>query len=315
MLRRALLCSPALLLVRPAQAQQRLSVVASFSILADMTRQIGGDRIALRTIAGPDVDAHGFQPKPSDAAMLANAAVVIRNGLGFEGWLDRMIRSSGFKGALVTTADGITPRMMDAHAHHGHDHGGAGRRQNHSVGPRRVPDPHAWQDLGLAPQYLRNITAGLIAADPGNEALYRRNAEAYAARLAALDQWVRAEIAKVAEARRKIITSHDAFGYFGEAYGVRFLAPQGVSTEAEPSAAEVGRLIRQIKAENISALFMENMSNPATLQRIAKEAGVRVRGRLYADALSVGSGPAPTYEAMFRHNVSLMVPAMRGDAA
>ena len=315
MLRRTVLFAPALLLARPARAQQRPSVVASFSILADMTRQIGGERIALRSIAGPDQDAHGFQPKPSDAAALTNAALVIRNGLGFEGWLDRMIRSSGFKGALVTATDGITPRMMQAHHHHGHDHGGAGRRHNHSVGPRQVPDPHAWQDLGLAQHYIRNITAGLIAADSGGEALYRRNAAAYAARLTALDQWVRAEIAKVPEARRKIVTSHDAFGYFGEAYGVRFFAPQGVSTEAEPSAAEVGRLIRQIKAENITALFMENMSNPATLQRIAQEAGVRVRGRLYADALSVESGPAPTYEAMFRHNVSLMVPAMRGDAA
>ena len=312
MLRRALLCSPALLLVRPAQAQQRLSVVASFSILADMTRQIGGDRITLRAIAGPDQDAHGFQPKPSDAAALTNAAVVIRNGLGFEGWLDRMIRSSGFKARLVTTTEGITPRIMEAH---GHDHGGAGRRHNHSVGPRQVPDPHAWQDLGLGQHYIRNITGGLVAADPGGEALYRRNAEAFTARLAALDQWVRAEISKVPAARRKIVTSHDAFGYFGDAYGVRFLAPQGVSTEAEPSAAEVGRLIRQIKAESITALFMENMSNPATLQRIAQETGLRVRGRLYADALSAETGPAPTYEAMFRHNLSLMVPAMRGDAA
>jgi zinc/manganese transport system substrate-binding protein len=312
MLRRALLCSPASLLVRPALAQQRLSVVASFSILADMTRQIGGDRLALRTIAGADVDAHGFQPKPSDAAALNNAALVIRNGLGFEGWLDRMIRSSGFKGRMVTTTEGITPRMMEAH---GHDHGGAGRRQNHSVGPRQVPDPHAWQDLGLVQHYIRNIAAGLMAADPVGEALYRRNAEAYTARLAALDQWVRAEIAKVPAARRKIVTSHDSFGYFGDAYGVRFLAPQGVSTEAEPSAAEVGRLIRQIRAENITALFLENMSNPATLQRIAQETGLRVRGRLYADALSTETGPAPTYEAMFRHNLSLMVPAMRGEAA
>ena len=309
MLRRALLCSPALLLVRPALGQQRLSVVASFSILADMTRQVGGDRIALRAIAGADVDAHGFQPKPSDAAALTNAAIVIRNGLGFEGWLDRMIRSSGFKGRMVTTTEGIAPRMMEAH---GHDHGGTGRRQNHSVGPRQVPDPHAWQDLGLAQHYIRNIAAGLMAADPVGEALYRRNAEAYAARLAALDQWVRAEIAKVPAARRKIVTSHDSFAYFGDAYGVRFLAPQGVSTEAEPSAAEVGRLIRQIRAENITALFLENMSNPATLQRIAQETGLRVRGRLYADALSTETGPAPTYEAMFRHNLSLMVPAMLG---
>ena len=313
MLRRALLCSPALLLAKPIRAQERLAVVASFSVLGDMAKQIGGDRITLRNIAGPDQDAHGFQPKPSDAAALANAALIIRNGLGFEGWLDRMIRSSGFKGRLVTTTEGITPRMMEAHGHHGHDHGGAGRRHNHSVGPRQVPDPHGWQDLGLGQHYVRNITAGLIAADPAGEVLYRRNAEAYAARLAALDQWVRAEIAKVPAARRKIVTSHDAFGYFGDAYGVRFLAPQGVSTEAEPSAAEVGRLIRLIRAENISALFMENMTNPATLQRIAQETGVRVRGRLYADALSSDTGPAPSYEAMFRHNLSLIVPAMRGD--
>ena len=313
MLRRALLCSPALLLAKPIRAQERLAVVASFSVLGDMAKQIGGDRITLRNIAGPDQDAHGFQPKPSDAAALANAALVIRNGLGFEGWLDRMIRSSGFKGRLVTTTEGITPRMMEAHGHHGHDHGGAGRRHNHSVGPRQVPDPHGWQDLGLGQHYVRNITAGLIAADPAGEVLYRRNAEAYAARLAALDQWVRAEIAQVPAARRKLVTSHDAFGYFGSAYGVRFLAPQGVSTEAEPSAAEVGRLIRLIRAENISALFMENMTNPATLQRIAQETGVRVRGRLYADALSSDTGPAPSYEAMFRHNLALIVPAMRGD--
>ncbi|MBM3589237.1 MAG: metal ABC transporter substrate-binding protein [Alphaproteobacteria bacterium] len=316
MLRRTVLSAPLILLARRAPAQQPPSVIASFSILADMTRQVGGDRITLRAIVGPDQDAHGFQPKPSDAAALTNAALVIRNGLGFEGWLDRMIRSSGYKGALVTATDGIVPRMMEAHHHHhGHDHGGAGRRHNHSVGPRRVPDPHAWQDLGLAQRYLHNITAGLIAADPGNEAHYRRNAEAYAARLMALDQWVRAEVAKVPAARRKIVTSHDAFGYFGEAYGIRFLAPQGVSTEAEPSAAEVGRLIRQIKAENITALFMENMSNPATLQRIAQETGLRVRGRLFADALSSEAGPAPTYEAMFRHNIALMVLTMREDTA
>lgn len=315
MQRRPFLALPALLLARPAPAQARLSVVASFSILADMARQIGGEHISLRAIAGPDVDAHGFQPRPSDAAALAGADVVIRNGLGFEGWLDRMIRSSGFRGRLVTTTEGLTPRMMQAHAHQGHDHGGAGRRQGHSIGPRQIADPHAWQDLRHAPLYLSNIADGLCAADPAHAAAYRANMAAYAGRLAHLDQWVRSEIARVAPERRKIITSHDAFGYFSAAYGVRFIAPQGISTEAEPSAAEVGRLIRQIKAENISALFMENMTNPAILQRIAREVGISIRGRLYADALSSETGPAPNYEAMFRHNIGLMVPAMRGDAA
>jgi zinc/manganese transport system substrate-binding protein len=310
------LALPALLLARPAAAQAPgpLAVVASFSILGDMTARIGGDRIALRVIAGPDVDAHGFQPRPSDVAALRNARVVIRNGLGFDGWMDRLVRSAGFRGPVVTATEGITPRAMAAHSH-AHDHGGAGRRHSHSVGPRTVPDPHAWQDLRLGQGYVRTIAAALVAADPAGEATYRTNADAFAARLATLDGWVRSQVASVPEARRKVVTSHDAFGYLGAAYGIEFLAPQGVSTESEPSAAEVARLIRQIRDQRITAVFMENMANPATLRRVAAEAGVAVGGRLYADALSGPTGPAPDYEAMFRHNLGLLVPAMRGGAA
>ena len=316
--RRTLLALPALLLAGRAAAQAPMPVVASFSILGDMTARIGGDRIALRVIAGPDVDSHGFQPRPSDVAALRDARVIIRNGLGFDGWMDRLVRSAGFRGPVVTATEGITPRSMAAHSHghsHGHAHGGAERRQSHSVGPRMVPDPHAWQDARLGQVYLRNIAAALAAADPAGEALYRRNAEAFSARLGTLDGWVRAQIEAVPQARRKVVTSHDAFGYFGAAYGIEFLAPQGVSTEGEPSAADVARLIRQIREQRISAVFMENMANPATLRRVATEAGVTVGGRLYADALSGPNGPAPDYEAMFRHNVGLLVPAMRGGAA
>lgn len=298
------------------RADGPLRVVASFSILGDMTRQIAGDRVALRTVAGPNVDAHTFQPRPSDAEALRGAALVVRNGLGFDSWFDRMLRSANWRGTTVTATEGITPLRMAAHAHghgHGHSHGGAGQQQGGQ--PRTVPDPHAWQDLRLGIRYVRTIGAALAAADAANAAAYAEAVEAYAARLAALDDWVRAEIATVPEARRKVVTSHDAFGYFGAAYGIRFLAPQGVSTEPEPSAAEVGRLIRQIRNEGITAVFMENMGNPATLQRLAQEAGVRVRGRLYADALSAPDGSAATYEAMFRHNVGLLVPAMRGEAA
>lgn len=314
MQRRALIALPTLLLARPARAQARIPVVASFTILGDMAATIGGNRIDLRTIAGADADAHGFQPRPSDAAALRGARLVIRNGLGFDGWIDRMLRAANHRGTVVTTTDGITPRMMEAHGHaHAHD-SGAGRRQQHSVGPRRVPDPHAWQDLGHGQAYVRSIAAALAAADPDGAAAYRANAEAYLARLATLDAWVRAQVAAVPEQRRRVVTSHDAFGYFGDAYGIAFLSPQGVSTEAEPTAAQVARLIRQIRAETITAVFMENMANPATLRRVAAEAGVTVGGRLYADALSAADGPAPTYEAMFRHNVGLLVPAMRGGA-
>ena len=294
------------------RADGPLRVVASFSILGDMTRQIAGDRVALRTVAGPNVDAHTFQPRPSDAEALRGAGLTVRNGLGFDSWFDRMLRSANWRGAAVTATEGITPLRMAAHSH-GHSHGGAGQPQGGQ--PRTVPDPHAWQDLRLGIRYVRTIGAALAAADAANAAAYAEAVEAYAARLTALDAWVRAEIATVPEARRKVVTSHDAFGYFGAAYGIRFLAPQGVSTEAEPSAAEVGRLIRQIRNEGITAVFMENMGNPATLQRLAQEAGVRVRGRLYADALSAPDGSAATYEAMFRHNVGLLVPAMRGEAA
>lgn len=309
------LAAPATL-TRHAGAQTAPRVIASFSILGDMVRQVGGDRIQLHTIAGPNVDAHSFQPRPSDLEALRGAALVVRNGLGFDSWLDRMLRSGNWRGPVATTTDGIEPRSMPAHGHgHGHGHGGAERRQQHSVGPRRVPDPHAWQDLRHGIRYVRNIAAALAAADPANAAAHNAAAEAYVARLTELDAWVRAQIATVPEARRKVVTSHDAFSYFGAAYGVTFLAPQGISTEAEPSAADVGRLIRQIRAESITAVFLENMGNPATLERLAREAGVRVRGRLYADALSPPDGPAPSYEAMFRHNVGLLVPAMRGDAA
>jgi zinc/manganese transport system substrate-binding protein len=317
MRRRSLILLPALVLPSVARAQARIPVVASFSILGDMVAKVGGDRVALRTIAGPDADAHGFQPRPSDAAALRDATLVLRNGLGFDGWMDRLVRSAGYRGPVATATDGITPRMMEAHHHghgHGHNHGNAGQRQQQR-GPRTVPDPHAWQDLRHGQHYVRAIAAALVAVDAAGEATYRRNAEAYLARLAALDAWVRAEIDRVPEARRRVVTGHDAFGYFGAAYGIAFLSPQGVSTEAEPSAAQVARLIRQMKAENITAVFMENMANPATLRRVAAEAGVTVGGRLFADALSPPGGPAPDYEAMFRHNVGLLVPAMRGGAA
>ena len=324
MRRRSLLALPALLLPTLARAQaprpqtpapQTPAVVASFSILGDMVRELAGDRVRLRTIAGANADAHSFQPRPSDAEALRGAAQVVRNGLGFDGWFERMLRAGNFRGPQVVATEGITPRQMPAHAHNHAHGGGAERRQNHSVGPRMVPDPHAWQDLRLGVTYVRNIARGLAGADAPNAAAYEAAAGAYITRLEALDAWVRAEIGAVPEARRKVVTSHDAFGYFGAAYGITFLAPQGVSTEAEPSAAEVARLIRLIREQNISAVFMENMGNPATLQRLAREAGVTVRGRLYADALSEPTGPAPSYEAMFRHNVGLLVTAMRGNPA
>lgn len=294
-----------------ASAQTPLTVVASFSILGDLVRQLGGDRIATRVIAGPDTDAHDFQPRPSDAEAMRGAGLLVHNGLGFDAWFDRLARTAGPNIRRVTATDGIEPLGMEGHAH---NHGSTDRRRGHAVPPRRVADPHAWQDVRLVQRYVANIAAGLAAAAPGDAARFQANLAAYAARLEALDAWVRAEIATVPEARRVAITAHDAFGYFSAAYGVRFLAPQGLSSAAEPTPGDVGRLIRQIRAERITAVFVESAANPAILSQIAQEAGVRIRGRLFADALSPPDGPAATYEAMMRHNVGLLVPAMRGDA-
>jgi zinc/manganese transport system substrate-binding protein len=286
-------------------------VIASFTILGDMVRQVAGDRAAVRVIAGPDADAHAFQPRPSDAEAMRGAALLVRNGLGFDAWFDRLARAAAPGAPMATTTEGIAPRTMEGHAH---SHGPTERRTQHSVPPRRIADPHAWQDLRLGQTYVRAIAEGLAGADPAGADSYRRNAQAYAARLASLDAWVRQQVGTVPPERRKVVTSHDAFGYFGAAYGIEFLAPQGLSTASEPSAAEVARLIRQIRAERITAVFVETLTNPATLERLAQEARVRIRGRLFADVLSAPDGPAPSYEAMFRHNVGLLVPAMRGDA-
>jgi len=307
MRRRSLLALPALILPAQLSAQEPPSIVASFSILGDMVRDLAGDRVRLRIIAGANADAHTFQPRPSDAASLTGARLVVRNGLGFDGWFERMLRATSYRGPQAVATTGITPRQMPAH-NHGHSHGQGGGTNQAAARPRQVPDPHAWQDLRHGQAYVRTIAGALSGIGVAVEA------EATLARLAALDAWVRVEIGRVPEARRKVVTSHDAFGYFGAAYGVTFLAPTGVSTEAEPSAQQVARLIRMIREQGITALFMENMGNPATLERLAREAGVRVQGRLYADALSEAGGPAPTYEAMFRHNVTLMVRAMMGEA-
>jgi len=278
------------LLCAPALAQQRPVLVASFSILGDILREVAPEGAEVRVIAGANVDAHNFQPRPSHATVMQNAALAARNGLGFDTWFDRMARSASFRGVMVTASEGISTRQPPPGG--GHNHTG--------------PDPHAWQDVALARHYAERIGAGLAGIG-----LAPRLA-GYVERLAALDAWIRARIALVPPARRLVLTSHDSFGYFGAAYGVRFLAPQGVSTSAEPSAQAMAGLIRQVRTQSITAVFMENMTNPGNLQRLAQEAGVRVRGRLYADALSPPDGPASSYEAMMRHNVGLMVPAMLG---
>jgi zinc/manganese transport system substrate-binding protein len=290
----AVLIAPLLLVpVAARAADAKLKVVASFSILGDIVKNIGGDRVAVTTLVGPDGDAHVFEPTPADARAVAAADVVVVNGLGLEGWMQRLIQASDYKGPVVTASAGVTSRTMDEDG-------------------ATVTDPHAWQDLSNGRLYVANVAAGLAAADPQGAAVYRAAAAAYTAAIAAKDEWVRAELKDVPAGQRRIITSHDAFGYFGAAYGVRFLAPVGVSTEAEPSAAGIARLIRQMRSEGIKVVFFENMTSPKLVETLAGESGARVGGTLFSDALSPPGGPADSYLKMFDNNVPQLKAAMLG---
>lgn len=309
MLLRCIMAAAALFLAPVAQAQ--VKAVASFSILGDIVRNVGGERVAVTTLVGPDGDAHVFQPTPSDARALAEAQIVFLNGLGFEGWMERLAQSAGYKGDVVVASQGVEPQTMveddDHQGHtHGHSHGAKGKK-----GPPL--DPHAWQDPRNVARYVETIATALVKADPSGESTYRANAEAFKKQLADLDAWVKGELAQVPKARRKVITSHDAFGYFASAYGVAFLAPVGISTDAEPSAKQVAALIRQIRREKTTALFVENITNPKLIEQIGKESGVKPGGRLYSDALSKPGAGGDTYLAMIRQNVTLLKAAMLGD--
>jgi zinc/manganese transport system substrate-binding protein len=270
----------------------RLAVVTSFSILGDMVQTIGGDRIALTTLVQPGTDAHVYAPTPSDARQVAAARLVIANGLNFDGWIRRLGRASASKATFVDAATGI-----------------AGQKQNDAHGHGGV-DPHAWQSVANAKIYAGNIRDALVAADPAGKRVYEANAARYLAELDALDAEIRASVARIPADRRKIITSHDSFGYFAEAYGIAFIAPRGLSTESEASAKDVARLIQQIRREKITAVFVESVSDPRLIQQIARESGAKVGGSLFSDALSKPDGAAPTYIHMMRHNIRTISEAL-----
>jgi zinc/manganese transport system substrate-binding protein len=297
----AALATLAVATTSPSWAADKLKVVTTFTILGDMVRNVSGEHIALTTLVGPDGDAHVYEPTPADARALAQADLVIVNGLGFEGWIDRLVKASGYKGPLVVASDGIS--ALKAEKDHGHGQTSA-HSENDKDDHHGEFDPHAWQDLANGRLYVANIARALAAADPAHADDYRRRAEAYDGELVALDRDIRSGLDAVPADRRKVITSHDAFQYFGRAYGIDFHAPFGLSTESEPSAGEVAALIRQMRNEGIRALFVENITDPRLVQQLAREADAVIGGTLYSDSLSGPSGPAPTYLDMFRHNAS-----------
>jgi zinc/manganese transport system substrate-binding protein len=289
----SLLLAVFVLLAGPAAAE-KLKVVASFSILGDLVSKVGGANIELKTLVGPNGDAHTYDPTPNDQRALAEANLLIANGFGFEPWLERLKGAAGFKGATVIATDGVPPLTMQEEGE-----------------SQPVTDPHAFQSLANAEIYVANILKGLIAADPAHAADYRANAQQFSGDIQALDREIIGEIAAIPPENRRILTSHDAFQYFSKAYGIEFLSIQGVSTEAEPSAADLAKLSDQVKREKVKAIFLENMSNPALAKTIAAETGVAVGGELYADALSEPDGPAADYLRLFRHNVATILGVLR----
>jgi zinc/manganese transport system substrate-binding protein len=303
----ALMLLAALLTAGPAVAQDqaretapaRIKVIASFSILGDLVRSVGGDRVEVGLLVGPNSDAHVYEPSPADSKRLAAAAVVLVNGLGFEGWLDRLVKASGTGAPIVVASAGIAPRRGAGDDDHDHRNSDA-----HAI------DPHAWQSVANAKVYVANIRDALVRADPAGQGAYAANAAAYLARLDALETEVKGVVAGIPADRRRVITGHNAFGYFEDAYGIDLMSPQGVSTEAEPSARDVARIIVQIRRDRIAAVFLENVVDARLVGQIARETGAKIGGTLYSDALTDANGPAPSYIDLIRHNVRALAAAL-----
>ena len=276
-----------------ARAAGRLRVVASFSILGDLTQQVGGDAVSVEVLVGPDGDVHVYEPRPRDLHTLMAAGLLVRNGLGLEGWMDRLTGAADFKGKVVVAAGKVTPRTM--------------KEDSGAI----ATDPHAWQDPRNGVLYVQAIAEGLVAADPLNTAAYRAAAERYAAQIAEVDGWIASTLGAIPAEQRRIITTHDAFGYYSARYGVEFLSAEGISTEFEPSAKAIAALVQQIKREQVRAVFIENMTSPRMAEMLARETGAVLGGTVYSDALSPAGGPAATYLDMLRRNTTLFAGAMR----
>jgi zinc/manganese transport system substrate-binding protein len=282
-----LICLALVTAAAAARAQDRVNVVTSFSILGDFVKNVGGERVNVTTLVGPDGDVHVYTPAPADAKKIADAKLLVINGLGLEGWLPRLLQASGSKAPIIVATKNIAPLRLGSDA-----------------------DPHAWQSVANAKIYVTNIRDALGAADPADGETFRANTLAYLAKLDALDREVREAIGEIPESRRKVISTHDAFSYFASAYGIEFVAPLGVSTESEASARDIAGIITQIKSAKIPAVFLENISDPRLIRQIAAETGARVGGTLYSDSLTGEKGDAPTYIDMVRHNIRALTSAL-----
>ena len=292
-----------------AHSAKKIKVLATFSILGDMAKRIGGDHVTVSSLVGPDGDTHVYRPTPAAAKLMKDSDLLIVNGLGFEGWLDRLVEVSGFRGSLIVATKGIAAIPYEENEAHD-DHAKDNHHDDHAGHNHGAFDPHAWQSLSNALIYVNNITGALAKIFPDRAATFNRNRAAYIAEIKTLDQQIRMMVAGIPKDLRTVVTSHDAFQYFGRDYGLTFVAPQGLSTESEASAKGVATLIKQMRAKRISAVFVENIMDPRLIQQIAKETGAKVGGTLYPGALSGANGPATTYLEMIRHNATMITRAL-----
>lgn len=283
-----------------AQTKKPVQVVASFSILGDLVKQIGGDRVSVASLVGPNSDAHVYRATPQDAKTVKEADLLVVNGLGFDGFMPRLVKSSGSKARIITASNGLKPLEKPKSAGHGHDHG-------HDHGKH---DPHAWQSMDAVKLYVANIRDGLIAADKEGEATFRTNAEKYLAELDKAKAEITALLGSIPK-DRLILTNHDAFGYFAREFGLKMEGARGLSTEAEPSAQDIARIVRLARERKAKAVFLENVADPRIAEQLAKETGARLGGTLYSDALTDEKGPAPTYLALMRHNAKTIADALK----
>ena len=268
-------------------AEEKMKIVASFSILGDMVEQVVGEHASITTIVGPDADAHIYQPSIADARSVADADVIFVNGLGFETWSETLIAKSGTKGSVHVATENITPILIDGEV-----------------------DPHAWNSLRNGIVYVTNIATVLKKKMPEHAEAISANTTSYVEKLKALDVKTKASLAELAPDKRTVVTTHDAFGYLADAYSMNFLSPVGIDSEAVPSAKSLAKLIAQIKSDGAAALFMENISSPALIKQISDETGLEIGGRLFSDALSERGGPATSYLAMFEHNLGTLIAAL-----
>ncbi|MBU9857007.1 metal ABC transporter substrate-binding protein [Rahnella bonaserana] len=282
----------AALLSSPLAMAKTVDAVASFSILGDIVQEVGGDHVKVTTLVGPDGDPHSFEPSPKDSKAINASDVVFVSGLGLEGWIDRLVTASGYKGHLVTASEGVNSRKMEEDG-------------------KQITDPHAWNSMANGVIYATNVMNALIKADPEDADYFRQRGTAYIEQLQKLDAWAKTEFTGIPQSKRKVLTSHDAFGYFGQEYHVSFMAPVGFSTEAEASASGVASLIKQIKEEKVKTYFIENQTDPRLVKQIAAASGAQPGGELYPEALSGPQGPATTYIKAFKHNVETIVASMK----